>query len=891
MLPRDTAVHADTTPAAARWRRLALRVLLLASAAVPPLHAAIDPDDLLPVDAAFSLQASAPARDMAAVAWTIADGYYLYRHRIAVVPLDASASGALRLPAGKPHTDEFFGDVETYRGRVTGTLDGIAPRGDSVRLQVKYQGCADAGICYPPQVREVTVRLPGGTTAGAGDAAADAGGDAGFAALGRSLLRRAGIGGAGEPAAVAPVAGARAAGAGALVPSGTPAAGRPLPLPAEQAFGFEAIADGGDALLLRFTPAPGYYLYRDRTTLALAGDGLTAGTPRWPSGTAHRDAYFGEGVVYFRQVDVPLPLRRRVARPVDATLQVTFQGCQTDGICYPPMTRRVAVSLPAGMVTATSGADDGATGAVAATPGAANAGATDTASATAGGGTGADGTPAAAVASAPALPGAGASRRGTGPGDPAADGDGIEGVPELRTTNPGLSAAAGGGRDAGIDGGSPQGADGLLAAALSGPDRWLALLGFFGAGLLLAFTPCVLPMIPILSGLIAGAGTRIGTRRALLLSFVYVLANALVFTVAGVVAALLGANLQIAFQNPWIIATFAALFVALALSSFGAFTLQLPKALRARLGALTERQRGGSLGGVATMGALSALIVGPCVAPPLAGAVLYIGQQQDPVFGGLALFLLAMGMGAPLLAFGVAAGHGMPASGPWMLAVQRVFGFVFLGLAVWMLSRILPGPVVLALTALLVLAAAAWSWSLQPGLRHAGARWATRVATLVLVVVGVAQLVGALAGGRDPLQPLAALRAGGQPASAALPFRGIKSLADLEREVALAAAAGRPLLFDFYADWCVACKQMERDTFPRPEVHAALAGFVLLKADVTANDATDQALMRALGIVGPPATLYYVDGRERRDLRLYGFEPAGPFSARAARAVPSVGAP
>ncbi len=825
-----------------------------------PLYAAIDPADLLPVDEAFALQASAPTRDGVAVSWTIADGYYLYRHRIAVAPLDASASGTLRLPAGAPHTDEFFGDVETYRGRVTGTLDGVAARGDSVRLQVKYQGCADAGICYPPQTREVTVRLP--AAAAAGD------GDAGFAALGRSLLRRAGIGGdaaAGATGGVAVPAGARAVGTG-------PGAAGALPLPPEQAFGFEAIADGGDALLLRFTPAPGYYLYRDRTTIVLDAAGVVAGTPRWPAGTAHRDAYFGDGVVYFRQIDVPLPLRRRVAAPVDGTLRVTFQGCQNDGICYPPMTRSVRVSLPKGTVTvaadavtdASGGASRSAALAGAATP---RAGAGDVST------TGITSGAALATTAAAGGPAASAATPGTAG---AVAGIGATIAPD--------AIASAGARGGDPDTGAAEGADGRLAAALSGPDRWLALLGFFGAGLLLAFTPCVLPMIPILSGLIAGAGTRIGTRRALLLSFIYVLANAMVFTAAGVVAALLGANLQIAFQDPWIISAFAALFVALALSSFGAFTLQLPLALRARLGALSERQRGGSLAGVATMGALSALIVGPCVAPPLAGAVLYIGQQQDPVFGGAALFLLAMGMGAPLLAFGVAAGRGMPTSGPWMLAAQRVFGFVFLGLALWMLSRIVPGPVVLALTALLLVGAAAWAWTVQGGLRHQGARWTARAAALVLVVIGIAQLVGALAGGRDPLQPLAALRAGAGSADAALAFRSIKSLADLEREVAAADAAGRPLLFDFYADWCVACKQMERDTLPRREVHAALSGFVLLKADVTANDAVDRALMAALGIVGPPATLYYVDGRERRDLRLYGFEAAAPFSARAARA-------
>jgi len=445
-----------------------------------------------------------------------------------------------------------------------------------------------------------------------------------------------------------------------------------------------------------------------------------------------------------------------------------------------------------------------------------------------------------------------------------------------------------------VDSGINLAEDSRLAAALSGPDRWLALLSFFGFGLLLAFTPCVLPMIPILSGLIAGASAAaghvrgLGAGRAFGLSFVYVFASALVFTVAGVVAGLVGANLQIAFQNPWVLVAFAALFVALALSSFGLYEIQLPASLRNRLGSLSDRQRGGSLAGVAVMGALSALIVGPCVAPPLAAAVLYIGQTQDPVFGGAALFLLAMGMGVPLLAFGVAAGKGLPTSGPWMVAVQRVFGFVFLGLAVWMLSRILPAPLVLGLWGALLLGAAAMlALALGKSTAGDGLRALGWTVAALLGVAGSAQVFGALAGSVDPLQPLAGLRGGGAEARE-LPFRRIKSPADLDREVAAADAAGRPLLLDFYADWCVSCKEMEKYTFPEPAVHAALADFVLLKADVTANDATDQALMKRLGIIGPPATLYYVDGVERRELRLFGFEPAAAFAERAGRASEAV---
>lgn len=761
-------------------------VLLVSSAA--EAHP-VDESDLLPVDQAFALQAKAPQRDRIELAWKIAPGYYLYRHRISVQVVDGGfTAAALQLPRGERHHDEFFGEVETFRNSVVAVQPGVASTATrQVTLKVKYQGCADLGVCYPPQSRTLTVILP---------AAAEA----------------ASVGLPPSPAR------------GGLRLPGLAAAKLAAPLPDTQAFGFEAIVGDAGSVLMRFTPAPGYYLYRDRSSFRIEGAaGISAGAPRWPTGTRHHDEHFGDVIVYFDQVDVPLPLQRNAGPATDVRVVATFQGCQTDGICYPPMTRSVMLALPAfsGPVATTSKPDTGSTtGAIA---GVANE---------------ATGT----IAPGAAAIGAVATNAGDAPPQEA----------------------------------EPVAEDSRLAAALAGQSRWLALLGFFGAGLLLAFTPCVLPMIPILSGLIAGQGARLGTSRALVLSLVYVVANALVFTVAGVFAGLVGANLQIVFQQPWIIVAFAALFVALALSSFGLYELQLPTPLRSRLGMLSDRQRGGSLAGVAAMGALSALIVGPCVAPPLAAAVLYIGQTHDPLFGGAALFLLAMGMGVPLLFFGAAAGRGMPTNGPWMIAAQRVFGFVFLGLAVWMLGRILPATAVLVLWGLLALAAAAWA--LSASTQSPRTRMAARFAGLLLAVAGAAELLGAWSGSRDPLQPLSGLH--GAPQAQALQFRTIKSSADLDRELAAAQATGKPLLFDFYADWCVSCKEMEKYTFTDPAVQSALADFVLLKADVTANDALDQALMQRFGIIGPPGTLFFVDGAELRGLRLVGYEKAAAFTAR-----------
>jgi thiol:disulfide interchange protein DsbD len=655
-----------------------------------------------------------------------------------------------------------------------------------------------------------------------------------------------------------PLLGSSPLGAPSAANAGTDA----LPLPPEQAFGFEAIVSDGNTLLLRFTPARGYYLYRDKTSLKTDLAAIATGKPQWPRGTAHRDEHFGDVTVFFDQIDVPLPLLRKHADAAKLTLTANFQGCQTDGICYPPMTRKVTLDLPRGTVAASVAAP---TEPAAGTTAAATA-ATSVSPATA----------AASTQTNTANIAGDASAVGTAASDatPATDAASLAPANDAQTpaTNP-------------SDAATPQAEDSLLAASLKGANRYWALLTFFGFGLLLAFTPCVLPMVPILSGLIVGQGPGLSARRAFSLSLVYVLASAVVFTLAGIVAGLAGANLQIAFQTPWVIVLFALLFVVLSLSSFGLYELQLPHALRSRLSEASNRQRSGSWLGVASMGALSALIVGPCVAPPLAAAVLYIGQTRDPVFGGAALFALAMGMGAPLIVFGVAAGKGLPTTGPWMVAVQRTFGLIFIGMAVWMLSRILPGPVTLALWGALLLGAAvmialaAGGKTLGQGLRAFA--W---LLALLLGLAGAAQVFGALAGSDDPLQPLAGLRGGNAAQSTELPFRKIKSGTDLDREIAAAQAAGQPLMLDFYADWCVACKEMEKYTFPEPQVHEALKGFVLLKVDVTANDEIDQALMKRLEIIGPPATLYFVAGAERRELRLFGFEKAPAFAERAQRA-------
>ncbi len=418
-----------------------------------------------------------------------------------------------------------------------------------------------------------------------------------------------------------------------------------------------------------------------------------------------------------------------------------------------------------------------------------------------------------------------------------------------------------------------------LARSLGEQSIALSMLTFFGLGLLLTFTPCVFPMIPILSSIIAGQGERITTGRAFTLSLVYVLAMALTYTAAGVVAGYTGANLQAAFQNPWILGTFALVFVALSLSMFGFYELQMPARLQSRLTELSNRQRGGTLPGVAVMGFLSALIVGPCVAAPLAGALIYISQTGDAVLGGLALFSLSMGMGAPLLLIGTSAGKLLPKAGPWMDAIKAVFGVMLLAVAIWMVERIVPGPVALALWAALFIVSAIYLRALEP-LQPEASGWSRlwKGLGVFLLVYGAILLLGAASGGRDLLRPLAGLNtpvavaASGQTVAGHLQFRQIKGVAGLEQALEEARRNGQPVMLDFYADWCVSCKEMEAVTFSDPAVIAALDGVMLLQADVTANDEQDKALLQRFGLIGPPSILFFdSSGRELRPYRLVGF--------------------
>ncbi|MBM2854566.1 MAG: hypothetical protein HW417_1494 [Steroidobacteraceae bacterium] len=564
-------------------------------------------------------------------------------------------------------------------------------------------------------------------------------------------------------------------------------------LPVDQAFIFTAAADGGAQIALDWQIAPGYYLYRHRVSAKTATAGFTLGEIAMPPGKKKTDEFFGDVEVYYHSLAATVP----VTRPANvSTLEVTvsYQGCADAGLCYPPVTKTLAIEMPA-------------------------------------------------------------------PGTPS------------RADAPPMVAEQ----------------DSLAQFIASG--GLLAVMGLFWLiGLGLSYTPCVLPMIPILSAIIAGQGVAATPRRSFLLSLTYVLGMAFTYTVAGAAFAAAGKQAQAIFQQPWIIISFAGLFVVLALAMFGLFDLKIPAALETRLASASGRQKTGSFVGTAIMGALSALVVTACVAPALVGALTVIGQGGEILRGAAALFAMSIGMGTPLLLIGVAGGRFLPHVGPWMTTVKALFGVMFLAVAVWMLERILPGPQTLALWALLVFVAGYYFGGFGRPDPKSGPRLLARGAGLAAIAWGIIMMIGAAAGGHDPLQPLrgaslpGVLGSSPTAATAALPFRKVASIEDLDRELAAALAAGKPAMLDFYADWCASCKEMEKYTFSDAEVQRALAGFVLLKADVTANGPADQALLRRFGVYGPPTTAFFgAHGRECRAFRLVGYKPADEFREHLAR--------
>jgi thiol:disulfide interchange protein DsbD len=634
-----------------------------------------------------------------------------------------------------------------------------------------------------------------------------------------------------------------------------------------EAFKFSARMVDGHTVAVTFQIADGYYMYRERFKFSAAGAQL--GAPQIPPGKVHYDETFAKDVeTYRKSVTITIPVNAAGA----FTLLAGGQGCSEKGLCYAPqdykasLTGSGSVPLPAAAATTTAGATSAAT--LAATSAAAPASAATqraltTATATP---TAADAATGTAAASAGAA-GQGAVNLGVDGGKPATAGPGVKiyTVPNPTAVDivppaPAPQAAAPV---------APVNDAGHLEAALKSGKLLVILPLFALLGLGLSFTPCVLPMVPILSSIIVGEGENTTRSRALALSVTYALGMALVYTALGVAAGLAGEGLASTLQNPWVLGAFALLMALLSLSMFGFYELQVPAALQSKLSTVSNRQSSGKLAGVFVMGAISALIVGPCVAAPLAAALVYISQSRDVVIGGSALFAMAVGMSVPLILVGVSAGTLLPKAGMWMDSVKRFFGVLMLAVGWWLVSPVLPGAVqMMGWAALLV----GYGMYL---LLNSG-KWVAKSLAVVVVVLGVAQLVGVVSGGRDPLAPLAHLTGKGHDTP--LAFQRVKNVQQLD--VILAQTGGKTAILDFYADWCVSCKEMEKLTFVDPAVRAKLANTVLLQVDVTANDDDDKAMLKRFGLFGPPGIILFdKQGKEIPNARVIGFQDAAKFTA------------
>jgi thiol:disulfide interchange protein DsbD len=637
----------------------------------------------------------------------------------------------------------------------------------------------------------------------------------------------------------------------------------------EKAFVFSAKMVDGKTVAVTYVIADGYYMYRER--FKFRAQGAKLGEAKFPHGKVKFDETFNKEVETFRS-------RMTIEIPVEAdgpfTLISTGQGCADAGLCYPPQDSEISLTPPKGAAAGAvknSGADAGQNplkpGGDAGKPVAkleAGAASGATAGVAALGTAATGGAPIGTVPTGTAS--AGTAPTGTTPTGPAITSSIAMPPPATAAIIPAPVKPATVAPTAST---APQSELGQIQSSLNSGKLLQILPWFFLLGLGLSFTPCVLPMVPILSFIIVGEGVAVARSRSILLSITYVLGMAIVYTALGVAAGLVGEGLSAALQNRWVLGLFALLMVGLALSMFGFYQIQVPAAIQARLSQTSEHQSRGKLFGVFVMGAISALIVGPCVAAPLAGTLVFISQTRDVIIGGSALFALAIGMGVPLLLVGASAGSLLPRAGGWMESVERFFGVLMLATALWMVSPVLPGAAqVFGWAALLLGYGAFLIWSKE-------GHWAAKAFGLSFAILGALQLVGLVSGGRDPLAPLGHLRA---EVARSVNFQRVKSVAELD--TVLAQNPGRPAMLDFYADWCVSCKEMEKLTFPETAVRERLGKLLLLQVDVTANSPEDKALLKRFQLFGPPGIIFFDgQGRELVGKSVIGFQDSDKFVA------------
>ena len=783
--------------------------------------AAVEEDELLPPEQAFAL--SAWMEDDRLIAEIeIAPGYYMYRKRFDF----KIESGNARfdtpiIPDGKVKQDEFFGEVETYRGNLRIVLPILfdSPRAGSLRVKTTGQGCADIGICYPPLSQTLVVdTLSSAKIYPTAYVASENSVDQEKAQTLQALLSDATSNSASSDLDLSTSSNDAMSILQSLGEEIGLTDDDEIPHP-DTAFALSANLDDNQVLQSQIVIYPNTYLYREKTKVALVdGEGHSIGAISLPRGKEKHDEFLGDTEVFYKQLKVSIPMISTANASESYTLSYQYQGCVEDRICYPPITKYLKVNSKTGDIRISDNASTG---------------------------------PATEIMSQQSEPSVGSSQ-----------------------VMQSVSVA------------TEQSEQDSFAGLLKDVSFWSILL-FFLAGIGLTFTPCVFPMIPILSSIIAGQGDSITTGKAFSLSLVYVLSMALTYAIVGAIVGYYGAefNIQIWFQDPVVLGVFAGIFALLALSMFGFYDIQMPTAIQSRLSQISNSQEGGTLIGVGLMGLFSAIIVGPCITAPLVGALIFISQTQNWQLGGLALFALGLGMGVPLLIIGTSAGSLLPRAGQWMDAVKAVFGVVLLGVAIWLLERVLPVAITMALIAALLITSAIYMGALT-NLNKDSSGWQklNKGIGVILLLYGAAYFFGAVSGSRDLLQPLHGVAQTGTPSSQSktqhLQFRQIKGIEGLQLALNDSVRQQRTTMLDFYADWCISCKEMERYAFTHPEVLDALTNVNTLQTDVTANDAIDTQFMASLGIYGPPAILFFdQDGNEIRHRRVVGEMSGEDFAA------------
>lgn len=728
---------------------------------------AINEEDLLPPDQAFTVNARAIDANTVEVEWQAADGYYMYNDKFNFKSETAGIElGNITLPPGKKkigiRPDGTEGEIEIYRHKLAIKVPLIhSGENKSLRITVGAQGCADLGVCYPPAKHTILLNLPNA-------AAAPSSGIQKLSSLGNSLL------GGGQREFLAP----------------------------DEAFAYQVRMDDNGNIVADWTIAEGYYLYKEKFNFKTETTGVQLGEIKMPIGTMHHgilpDGSEGDVEVYLKTVSVVIPIDNA---PAAGTLAFTakFQGCADAGICYPPMTKKNDLVLSSAIATKSNTLTNDVT-----------------------------------------------------------------------------------------NNKTDDSENGYL---------WYILVAFV-VGLGLTFTPCVLPMIPILSSIIVGQSQdgQLSKFKGGMLAASYVFGTSVIYTIAGYVAGKSGDQLQAYFQNPWLIGGVSVILVLLALSMFGLFTIQMPASIQSRMQTQSAGLKGGSLFGVFLMGVLSSMIVGACASPILLSVLIVAIESQDPVLGGLIMFSMSWGMGVVLIAIGIGAGALIPKAGTWMDGVKYFFGVLLIGVAIYILT-VLPGVPVLLLWGVFFITLGIYlgaTQSLPEGVSGWRVFW--KGIGTVLLIWGVLSLVGGMQGNRDIMQPVdfnklsvgsAATSQSGTAESAHDLFIQIKSGEDLDRELAKATAAGKPVIIDFFATWCTDCIRMEKSTFADATVTGLMNQYVALQIDVTdPSDPVTSAVQKRLGVYGPPALLFFSkQGQRIKSMDFYGYKDATEFAAHIEQAL------